>query len=106
LRLVCEEPERRVRLLKQAAQLRQQLSSHGWRIGTSNSQIIPIYIGDPATTMRTAATLRERGLFVPGIRPPSVPDGESLLRISLSYLHDQAMIDRLVGELTVIAGTL
>ena len=37
------------------------------------------------------------GLFVPGIRPPSVTPGESLLRISLSYGHTEAMIERLLG---------
>jgi 8-amino-7-oxononanoate synthase len=49
--------------------------------------------------LRLAAALRERRLFVPGIRPPSVPVGEALLRISLSYAHTPAMIDQLVGAL-------
>ena len=102
LRIVRREPERRLKLLARATHTRQQLVSQGWRIGNSNSQIIPVFIGDPAATLRAAAKLRERGLFVPGIRPPSVPEGESLLRISLSYKHDQAMIDRLLGELAAI----
>lgn len=46
--------------------------------------------------MELASGLRERGLLVPGIRPPSVPPGESLLRISLSYDHTEEMIDRLL----------
>lgn len=106
LRLVRQEPERRVKLLDRAAYVRMQLVSQGWQIGNSNSQIIPILIGDPATTLQAAATLRERGLFVPGIRPPSVPQGESLLRISLSVAHDQEMIDRLLRELADIRVTL
>jgi 8-amino-7-oxononanoate synthase len=67
--------------------------------GESASQIIPIIIGEPQATMRFAATLRERGFFVPGIRPPTVPEGESLLRISLSYSHTEAMIAALVDAI-------
>jgi 8-amino-7-oxononanoate synthase len=43
--------------------------------------------------------LRDQGLFVPGIRPPSVPSGESLLRISLSYGHTPAMIEQLMNAM-------
>jgi 8-amino-7-oxononanoate synthase len=43
--------------------------------------------------------LRERGFLAPGIRPPSVPAGESLLRISLSYAHSPAAIEQLADAL-------
>jgi 8-amino-7-oxononanoate synthase len=49
--------------------------------------------------MRLAEKLREGGLFVPAIRPPSVPEGESLLRISLCYHHTPDVIDALVDQL-------
>jgi 8-amino-7-oxononanoate synthase len=49
--------------------------------------------------MQFAERLREAGFFVPGIRPPSVPQGESLLRLSLCYHHTDEMIDALVDEL-------
>jgi 8-amino-7-oxononanoate synthase len=64
------------------------------------TQIIPLFIGDANHTMHHAARLREAGFFVPGIRPPSVPEGESLLRISLCYHHTPEMIDALVEELS------
>ncbi len=107
LRIVRQQPERRSQLLQTAATVRQALVDQGWTIGNSQSQIIPLFIGDPGATAQAAATLHARGLFVPGIRPPSVPEGESLLRISLSYAHDDAMIGRLLDELQGIAdGTL
>ena len=102
LKLVRQEPHRRTGLLSRAAKVRQQLKTLGWQTGNSTSQIIPLHIGDPDKTLQAAARLRERGLFVPGIRPPSVPQGESLLRISLSYAHDQEMIDRLLRELATL----
>jgi 8-amino-7-oxononanoate synthase len=46
-----------------------------------------------------AAALRERGLFVPAIRAPTVPEGEACLRISLTYGHTAEMIERLAQGL-------
>ena len=99
LAIVRDEPQRRVVLLERAAQLRSALRQQGWNIGDTAGQIIPIVIGDAGATMQLAAGLRERGLFVPGIRPPSVPEGQSLLRISLSYGHTPEMIEQLVMAL-------
>jgi len=99
LDIVEREPERRASLLARAAELRTSLAKQGCNIGNSQSQIIPVFVGEPDRTMQLAAQLREEGLFVPGIRPPSVPAGESLLRISLSYGHTEEMIARLIGTL-------
>jgi 8-amino-7-oxononanoate synthase len=98
LDIVRDEPHRRAALLERAAELRRALREQGWNIGDAAGQIIPIIIGDARATMGIAGRLRERGLFVPGIRPPSVPEGESLLRISLSYGHTPEMIERLTSE--------
>jgi 8-amino-7-oxononanoate synthase len=99
LNIVHSEPQRRQELLARAAIARQKLSTQGWNVGRSASQIIPVYVGEPDRTMQLALALRERGLLVPGIRPPSVPPGESLLRISLSYSHTANMVDTLVAAL-------
>lgn len=99
LERVQNEPHRRHGLLARASGLRTELISHGFDIGESESQIVPIYLGDPDRATRFAAELCDQGLFVPGIRPPSVPEGESLLRISLSFAHAPEMIDRLLQAL-------
>jgi 7-keto-8-aminopelargonate synthetase-like enzyme len=99
LDIVKHEPQRRTALLAAAERLRTELEHQGWNLGKSESQIIPIVMGDVNRTMQLATRLRERGLFVPCIRPPSVPAGESLLRVSLSYAHTPAMIDQLVCAL-------
>jgi 8-amino-7-oxononanoate synthase len=99
LEIVREEPLRRTELLTRAGELRDRLRAQGWDTGRSASQIIPLMVGDPEQTMRLAGALREAGFFVPGIRPPSVPKGKSLLRISLCWHHTPELIDALVAAL-------
>ena len=85
-----------------AAELRERLRAEGWNTGLSESQIVPVVIGEPHQTMRISQGLRERGIWAPGIRPPSVPEGESLLRLGITAGHTAEMMDRLVevlGEL-------
>ncbi|MCI0333141.1 MAG: 8-amino-7-oxononanoate synthase [Planctomycetes bacterium] len=102
LDIVREESHRRVQLLERSADFRRRLRADGWNVAGSESQIIPIVIGDTTRTMRLAAQLREAGFFVPGIRPPSVPDGESLLRISFCYHHTPEIVDALVKQLAAM----
>ncbi len=92
LACVRDEPWRRETLLARAAVFREQLAADGWHTGDSRSQIIPLYVGSPHRAMTLAAALRGRGFWVPGIRPPTVPDGESLLRISLTSGHTDEML--------------
>ena len=102
LDIVESEPQRRTELLRQAATLRERLRKQGWNVGDSASQIVPIVVGAADRAMELASGLREWGLFVPGIRPPSVPVGESLLRLSLSYDHSPEMIDSLLSALAAL----
>ena len=91
LEIVKNEPHRRQVLLDRATDLRSRLSAQGWNTGASATQIIPLYVGDAERAMQLTAKLREAGYFIPGIRPPTVPEGESLLRISLCYHHTAEM---------------
>jgi 8-amino-7-oxononanoate synthase len=99
LDIVENEPKRRINLLTAAANLREQLQSQGWHTGTSASQIIPIIIGAPSAAVRLSASLRDQGFWLPPIRPPSVPSGESLLRLSLTAAHTPDMISHLLAAL-------
>jgi 8-amino-7-oxononanoate synthase len=95
LQIVKSEPQRRERVLQSAARVRAWLAQEGLDIGRSASQIIPIVLRDPARTMQATRELDAHGLWVPGIRPPTVPVGESLLRISLSATHTDQQIQQL-----------
>jgi 8-amino-7-oxononanoate synthase len=102
LDIVRDEPHRRVELLAKAAGIRKRLCEQGWDVGKSTSQIIPIMIGDAERTMRLAGQLRDAGFFVPGIRPPSVPEGESRLRLSVCHHHTPEVLDALLCQLAAI----
>jgi 8-amino-7-oxononanoate synthase len=99
LEVVRQEPHRREELLARAGALRGQLAEQGWNIGDSASQIIPILVGQPDRAAQLAASLGKRGVFVPAIRPPTVPEGEACLRISLTSGHASETIGQLIRAL-------
>lgn len=99
LNVIRDQPKRRQRLLELATYLRQQLVSLGWNIGTSEHHIVRVILGQPEDAVSMTTYLRENGFWVPCIRPPTVPPGESCLRISLSSSHSQQMIDALLESL-------
>jgi 8-amino-7-oxononanoate synthase len=63
------------------------------------SAIVPVVLGTPERALRASAFLRERGLLVKPIRPPTVPLGTSRLRFALSAAHTEAQIDRALQSL-------
>ena len=95
LKIVDEEPVRRDVLLKNSGYLRDSLKGLGLKIA-GESQIIPVILGDNLETLRLSDYLRSKGLWVTPVRPPTVPQGESRIRISLSYDHKKEDIDKLI----------
>jgi len=85
--------------LERAHYLVNELRRLGWNVGRTRSQIVPLVVGEPRRALVMSAALFERGLWVPAIRPPSVPQGESRLRIGLSSAHDDSMIERLLSAI-------
>ncbi len=84
LRILRSEPDRRTRLHSLAESLRQALPGPV----PGNGPIIPWPVGDSGRTIALANALSDAGLFVPAIRPPTVPEGTARLRISLTAAHD------------------
>jgi 8-amino-7-oxononanoate synthase len=99
LRLIAAEGWRRVRLTELAATLHQRLDARHWRLLPSSTAIQPLLIGGNAETLAASAALRERGIWVPAIRPPTVPKGQARLRISLSAAHEPADVEWLAAAL-------
>jgi len=99
LDIVRDEPWRREKLLDRAARFRASLVEKGWNVGRSTTQIVPIIVGNPQRALDLSAALRKAGFFVPAIRPPTVPEGEACLRISLSFGHDDEQVSNLIEAL-------
>ena len=98
--LLAEEPQRRVSLLGKATAFRDRLRSAGLDLGDAGGQIVPVVAGSAERAVAMAARLADGGLFVPAIRPPSVPSGGSLVRASLASHHTDEDLDRLARALS------
>lgn len=101
LSLVDDEPRRRERLHDAGQHVRQALSQ-GWQVGSGTSPIIPLVVGNAERALALKRTLWQQDLFVPAIRPPTVPAGTSRLRISLSALHSDDDLDKLISALAAV----
>jgi len=99
IELVGREPQRRRELLGRAAEFRARLAARGIDTAAAGAQIVPVIAGEPAAALALADRLAAAGFFVPAIRPPSVPPGQSLVRASLSWLHSDADLARLADAL-------
>jgi len=93
LRILKEEPWRREKLWENTRLFREGAKRLGFRV-LGETPIVPIVIGDDELTMRFSAALFEMGIYVQGIRPPTVPPGTSRLRFSISALHSKSDIER------------
>jgi 8-amino-7-oxononanoate synthase len=99
LRLVAREPWRRERLQSNATRLRERLVHAGVSTAPSTTHIVPVRLGDNATTMATCERLLERGFYAQGIRWPSVPEGTARLRVTPMATHTDAEIDAFADAL-------
>jgi 8-amino-7-oxononanoate synthase len=103
LRVMQREPQRRAHVMALVQRLRAGLAELPWANPPSPTPVQPLILGGNAEALAMAAALRERGLWVPAIRPPTVPVGSARLRITLSAAHTEADVDRLLGALREIA---
>ena len=87
LEVLEAEPERVERLRRNAAALREALVAAGLTVGGSGTQIVPVRVGDAEATMELCERALERGVFAQGIRPPTVPEGASRLRLTAMATH-------------------
>lgn len=112
VRVIRDEPQRRVHLQAlrlclqqgvQAGAALQGVDAHradrAWRLLHSDTAIQPLVIGSNEAALAVMAALDAQGIWVPAIRPPTVPAGTARLRISLSAAHTTAQVQRLCAAL-------
>jgi len=89
--LLEHDPELRPRLWRNIRRFVDGLRTLGFA-AEARSAIVPVVLGTPERALRASAFLRERGLLVKPIRPPTVPEGTSRLRFALSAAHTDAHV--------------
>lgn len=99
LDLIPSMGAQRKSLQANAEYLRQSLHESGWSTGNSSTQIIPVMVGKEADALNLSMWLEKKGILISAIRPPTVPEGASRIRLSLSALHTRAHIDRVIDVL-------
>ncbi|MBA6117239.1 8-amino-7-oxononanoate synthase [Pseudomonas sp. NC26] len=99
LELLRRETWRREHLAALIRQFRQGAEQIGLHLMDSPTPIQPIVIGDSAQALRLSRMLRERGMLVTAIRPPTVPAGSARLRVTLSAAHSEAQVQLLLNAL-------
>lgn len=94
LRIVQREPERRARLWANRERLFRGLTELGFTLPPSISPIIPILIGNADRALSFAEHLFTEGIYAPAIRPPTVPDATSRIRVTVTSEHSPGQIDQ------------
>ena len=92
LEIVECEPERRARLWANARFLSEGLKALGYTLRSAESPVVPVIIGDARTTVDLSAALFRRGVLAYGVRPPTVPEGTSRLRLAPMATHSRGQL--------------
>ncbi len=97
-----EGRQRRQTLVARIAQWQQNVKLSRWQSLHSSTAIQPVIIGDNGETMAIGQALRDLGFWVGSVRPPTVPQGTSRLRVTLSAAHTEAQLDALMSAIADI----
>jgi 8-amino-7-oxononanoate synthase len=103
LEIVTSRPRRVERLGDNARALRRALGQHGFAPPEGDTAIVPLFVGDAARAMAFCENALRRGVFAQAIRPPTVPQGSSRLRLTAMATHNAAELERAAAQLGAAA---
>ncbi len=104
VKLVADADGLRATLAQHARRLRDGLRALDYRVLPGEGPIIPVMVGEPRATMELSRKLFERGVFVHGVRPPTVPPGSGRLRVVPMASHTRDDIDEALRAFAEVAG--
>lgn len=96
LDIVEQEPWRRTRVLGLAKRLAAGFSALGYRVLPTQSAVVPVLVGDARRAVALSEALLRRDVFCPAIRPPTVRQGQSRLRVTPMATHTDDQIERVL----------
>ena len=96
LEVMQDEPERRTRLWEITGRMHKEFKNLGFDLGTSETPIIPIYIGEDMKTFQFWRELTDAGLFTNPVVAPAVPPNQALIRTSYTANHTDEQLDRVL----------
>ena len=99
-------PALRKQLLKNAETLRSALTSIGYTLLPSQTQIIPVILGEAQRATDVAEALLTENVFAPAIRPPAVPMGTSRLRVTAMATHTDLDLQVAINGFAMVVNTL
>ncbi len=102
LQIISKLKKERKKLINNSYYFRKILKNYGFNIGSSQTHIIPIIIGNPLKALNASKKLINKGFYIISIRPPTVNLASSRLRLSLSCLHTKKNIKDLFNSLKLI----
>ena len=103
LAIIRDDTLRRAHLFALVARFREGMRGLPWRLLPSTTPIQPLVVGANEAAVALADALWKRGIWVPAIRPPTVPPGTARLRITLTAAHTTDDVDALVAALAELA---
>ncbi len=105
LRIAQQEPWRRQHLQRLVRRFREGAGTLGLRLLDSATPIQPVILGSAEQALHASGRLRQQGILVTAIRPPTVPENSARLRITFSAAHTEAQVDRLLDALAGLGTT-
>ena len=102
LKIISSEPERRQHLNKLITYFRKEALNLGFKLMDSTSAIQPLLVGEADKALLISQQLKDLGILVTAIRPPTVPVGTSRLRITFSASHSIDHVDQLLAALKTV----
>lgn len=106
LEIIETDEERRIKLLKMSNWFQRELKTAGFNVLETKTPIIPIMVGPSDKAVNFNKNLLKEGIYIPAIRPPSVPEGTSRLRVSLMATHTKQELEEALMKIKSIGKNL